>query len=104
MSDQYEEIENSEPELDEELTSFANEVVEGVDPSAYVTLRTSGGQTRYAPVNDGQPMTAGEAMMAANVHMSGSYQIWMNGAQIGFTDVVPAGSTLTLLGQTVKGG
>jgi hypothetical protein len=105
MSD-YDEIENdeTEAELDEELTSFADTVVAGVDPNAYITIRTSGGETRYAPVEEGVPMTAGEALMKSGLNVSGSFQIWMNGAQVKFTDVVPAGSQLTLLGQATKGG
>jgi hypothetical protein len=104
MSDQFDSNVDDEVEMDEELTSFADDVVEGVDPSAYITIRTSGGDTRYAPVVEGTPMTAGEALMAASVNVSGSFQLWMNGVQVKFTDVIPAGSTITLLGQSVKGG
>lgn len=89
--------------LDEELDQFASAVVEGVDPNAYITIRTSGGDNRYVPVPESGTMTAGEALMASNLSISGAFQIFMDGVKVGFETVVPAGKELVVLG-SVKGG
>jgi len=74
------------------------------DPTTVITLRTSGGDTRYIPVPDGQTtMTVADVVAASAVYVGGAVQYWLNGAQVQLGDTVPAGSTLTLVG-SVKGG
>jgi len=74
------------------------------DPTSVITLRTSGGDTRYVPVPAGQTtMTVADAVAASAVYIGGAVQYWLNGAQVQLGDTVPAGSTLTLVG-SVKGG
>jgi hypothetical protein len=97
------EVEATETELDAELDAFTSQAVAGVDPNAYITIRTSGGDSRYVPVSETGTMTAGDALMASNLAVSGAFQIFMDGVKIGFDTVVPAGKELTVLGN-VKGG
>ena len=71
------------------------------DATKVVTLRTSGGDTRYVPT-DGSD-TVGALIQKAGLSMPAGFQVWYNGAQLDMNAVVPAGSTLTILG-SVKGG
>jgi hypothetical protein len=71
------------------------------DAQAVVTIRTSGGDTRYVPT-DGSA-TVGSLIVSAGLNMPAGFQVWLNGAQLNVNDVVPAGSTLTIL-TSVKGG
>ncbi|MGD0002836.1 MAG: hypothetical protein ABSE06_01260 [Anaerolineaceae bacterium] len=74
------------------------------NPASVITLRTSGGDTRYVPVPDGQTtMTVAEVVSASAVYVGGAVNYWLNGAQVQAGDSVPAGSVLTLVG-SVKGG
>jgi hypothetical protein len=89
---------------DAEINSFIDSAEDNdniPDPMTVVTLRTSGGDTRYVPVTGS--MTAGEVFAASGLAVSGVMQIWLNGVQIANDTVVPAGSTLTLVG-SIKGG
>ncbi len=91
----------------EEVSDFVGEFEdESVpDPSTVITIRTSGGDTRYVPVPEGRTLTAGEVFMNSGLSVSGNggFQIYLNGAIIKVTDIVPVGSTLTVVG-SVKGG
>lgn len=93
--------EDDEPETDPldgiEIANDANLP----DPATVITIRTSGGDTRYVPASEG--LTVGEAILQSGVSLNGSWQVWMNGAEMHTGDVVPAGTTLTVL-TTVKGG
>jgi hypothetical protein len=71
------------------------------DSTQVVTIRTSGGDTRYVPT-DGSA-TVGSLLVSAGLNMPAGFQVWLNGAQLTVNDVVPAGSTLTIL-SSVKGG
>jgi hypothetical protein len=75
------------------------------DPATVITIRTSSGDTRYVPVPEGHTITAGEAFMLSGLPVTGNggFQIYLNGAIIKVTDIVPVGSTLTVVG-SVKGG
>lgn len=73
------------------------------DLSTVITIKTSGGQTRYVPVPDGSLMTVSEALVASGLTVNGQFQVWLNGAQIANNAVVPAGETITIVG-SVKGG
>lgn len=93
-------------QVQDELSSFIGEVAEEFqvpDMASVVTIKTSGGLTRYVPVPEGTLMTASELLLAANLTVNGQFQTWLNEAQIDNNAVVPAGSTITIVG-TVKGG
>jgi hypothetical protein len=68
---------------------------------SYVTLRTSGGDTRYVPVEG--PTAIGALLAASGLSIQGSVQAWYNNALVDLNDTVPGGSTVTLIG-SVKGG
>jgi len=110
MSDQFENMDisnlsesnpenHSESNLEEFIPEMSN--FEVPDPSTVVTIRTSGGQDRFIPV-DGS-MTVNELLANSDIRIVGEAQYWLNGAMISRNDLVPAGSTLTIIG-TVKGG
>lgn len=71
------------------------------DPASVITVRTSGGETRYVPTSE--PLTVAEVLLRSDLRPTGAVQYWLNGAQVQSNSVVPAGSTMTLIG-SVKGG
>jgi hypothetical protein len=97
--------ETPQPEAYAEVSDFIGEFEDQnvPDPSKVITITTSGGDTRYVPVEEGVTLTAGEAFMASGLSVNGAFQIYLNGAVIKVNDVVPTGSTITVVG-SVKGG
>lgn len=71
------------------------------DASQAVILRTSSGGDKYVPVS--QPTSLRDVIEQSGLFIGGAVQYWMNGAQIKLDDVVPGGSTITVIG-SVKGG
>jgi hypothetical protein len=71
------------------------------DPSTVITLRTSGGDTRY--VETDAPMSIGQAILQSGLPVAGSVQYWLNGVQGNLETIVPVGQTVTIIGN-VKGG
>ena len=100
-------IEQAAPPFEaDELDDFVETIVDAnlvPDINTVITIKTSGGLTRYVPVPDGQLMTTNEALLAAGLTVSGAFQVWLGDAQIAASAVVPAGSTITVVGN-VKGG
>ena len=97
MSDDDDVVEAS---VEEDLSAFAAEV--NVDPGTYVTITTMGGQTRYVPV-DG-PTSVIDVFSRSGISVQGAFKFFMNGAEVSMQTILPVGSTVSLLGQTVKGG
>jgi hypothetical protein len=87
---------------EEEFSAFAQSVVEGIDPSNYITFTTTGGITKYVPV-DG-PTKLVDAFASSGINIGGAFKFFLNGAEVKFEDVIPTGSTVNILGQAVKGG
>jgi hypothetical protein len=71
-----------------------------VDPTQVITLRTSGGQTRYIPA-DG-PMTLAEVKGLSGLTF-GAVTFYMNATVIDDATIVPVGSVISAIGN-VKGG
>ena len=92
---------NNEFDPNEEVDIPEIEGFEVPDPESVITIRTSGGQTAYVPTSE--PMTVADIILSASLTVNSSFQVWLNGAQITTTDLVPTGSTLTIVG-SVKGG
>ena len=87
-----------EAELEELMD---NDEFAAPDPTSTITIRTSGGETRYVPTSE--PLTVNQVLNAANLTVGGVVEYWLNGARIQPTDLVPAGQALTIVG-SVKGG
>jgi hypothetical protein len=107
MSD-FDETTNGGDGEEEQGADFFSETEETVaalpETGATITLRTSGGDTKYIPVPAGQAtMTVTEIVAASALAVSGAVNYWLNGVQVQPGDAVPAGAVLTLVG-SVKGG
>jgi hypothetical protein len=88
-----------EPELPDEL------VTEGmpdpmVDPTQVITIRTSGGETRFIPATE--PMSLAEVKAVSGLTF-GAVQFYLNAAVIDDDTVIPVGSVISAIGN-VKGG
>lgn len=93
----------TETETEEDgLTAFAEEVVGSVDPNQFITITTMGGSPRYVPASG--PMTVMDAFGRSGLSVNGGFKFFMNGNEVKLDETIPAGSTLTLVGNTVKGG
>lgn len=77
------------------------DLFEAPDPDSIITVRTSGGDTKYVPAT--RAMTPIEILASARLTTSGAIQYWYNGAQITDGTEIQPGSTLTVVG-SVKGG
>ena len=71
------------------------------DPATVVTIRTSSGGDKYVPVSE--PTAVSSVIAQSGLYFGGAVQYYLNGAEIKTTDLVPGGSTLTVIG-SVKGG
>ena len=71
-----------------------------VDPTQVITLRTSGGETRYIPAAESMTLAQVKALSGMTF---GAVTFYMNAAVIGDDTVVPVGSVVTAIGN-VKGG
>ena len=89
---------DEQPEGDEEVIAETPEVVENFQG---ITIRTSGGETRYVPTAN--PMTVSAAMLASGLIVNGVVNYFLNNAEIQVNDIVPVGQTLSAIG-AVKGG
>ena len=88
-----------DPEFDDELDQEA--VPDPmVDPTQVITIRTSGGETRYIPT--AEPRTLGEVKAMSGLTF-GAVQFYMNAAVIDDATVIPVGSVISAIGN-VKGG
>ncbi len=88
-----------DPELPDDLAS--EELPEpAVDPTQVITIRTSGGDTRYIPAN--APMTLAEVKAISGLTF-GAVQFYMSAAVIDDATVIPVGAVISAIGN-VKGG
>ena len=89
-----------EVEGEPEVETTAETAPEGVPTQAYITIRTSGGGTKYVPANEA--MTVRALISASGLAIQGQYDVYMDQNVITQDALVPAGATVTLLGN-VKG-
>lgn len=89
--------EEFEAEFEEELEEEEESVV---DPTQVITLRTSGGDTRYIPAIE--PMTLSQVKALSGLTF-GAVQFYMNAVVISDDTVIPVGGVVTAIGN-VKGG
>lgn len=99
---EFEEVEDEiEVEDDDDEDLFDEEDAEPIfDPTRTITLRTSGGQTRYIPTEE--PVTLAQAKALSGLTF-GAVTFYMNAAVIDDATVLPVGSVVTAVGN-VKGG
>lgn len=97
--DEEEDVEMEEGS-DEDDELFEEELEPVVDPTQVITLRTSGGQTRYIPAGD--PMTLVEIKGLSGLTF-GAVTFYYNAQVIDDTTVIPVGGVVTAIGN-VKGG
>ena len=88
-----------EDEIDIEDEAFEVEAPI-VDPTQVITLRTSGGETRYIPTDE--PLLLAQVKALSGLTF-GAVTFYMNAAAIDDTTLVPVGSVVTAIGN-VKGG
>lgn len=87
-------------EFDEEDLEIAEEVAGVVDPTQVITLRTSGGESRYIPTNE--PLSLSEVKSLSGLTF-GAVQFYMNAQVIADDTIVPVGAVVAAVGN-VKGG
>lgn len=99
MTDELNTIpEEFDAEFEDELEEEELDPV--VDPTQVITLRTSGGETRYIPATE--PMNLAQVKALSGLTF-GAVQFYMNAVVIDDTTVVPVGGVVTAIGN-VKGG
>jgi hypothetical protein len=91
-----EEVEEEDDDFDFEDDDYAPVV----DPTQVITLRTSGGETRYVPSDE--PLSLSQVKALSGLTF-GAVTFYMNAAVIGDDTVIPVGSTVSVIGN-VKGG
>jgi hypothetical protein len=108
MSDELnaipEEYSNIDEIIEEEEFDFEDEEFEVeapvVDPTQVITLRTSGGETRYIPSDE--PLSLAQVKALSGLTF-GAVTFYMNAAVIDDATIIPVGSVVTAIGN-VKGG
>lgn len=87
----------------EDVESFisAEEGFELPDPDSVVTIRTTTGGDKYVPVSEPTPVS--EIIARSGLFFGGAVEYYLNGSTIRPDELVPPGSTLTVIG-SVKGG
>jgi hypothetical protein len=99
-----EEFEEDEAIVDEEFDDdddlFEETAEPMIDPTQVITLRTSGGDSRYIPADE--PMALSQVKGLSGLTF-GSVAFYMNAAVIDDATVIPVGATVTAVGN-VKGG
>ena len=90
-------IQEDEIEIEDDVFEVEAPIV---DPTQVITLRTSGGETRYIPSSE--PLSLSQVKALSGLTF-GAVTFYMNAAAIDDTTVVPVGSVVTAIGN-VKGG
>ncbi len=88
-----------EPEFEDELEqeTLPNPVI---DPTQVITIRTSGGETRYIPATESMSLAEVKAVSGLTF---GAVQFYLNAAVIEDATVIPVGAVISAIGN-VKGG
>jgi len=90
-------IQEDEIEIEDDVFEVEAPIV---DPTQVITLRTSGGETRFIPSSE--PLSLSQVKALSGLTF-GAVTFYMNAAAIDDTTVVPVGSVVTAIGN-VKGG
>lgn len=98
IPEEFDELETEEFEDEEDEFEIDDEPV--VDPNRVITLRTTGGQSRYIPAEE--PMPLSEVKNLSGLAF-GAVTFYMNAAVIGDNEIIPVGGVVTAIGN-VKGG
>jgi hypothetical protein len=94
----------SEPTEDDFFAEEAAAEVPAVDPMRIITIQTTSASDKFVELNEGEtnaPVI--DLIHRAGLQFAGDFSVFLNGAQIGLTNLVPGGSTITIAGK-VKGG
>ena len=94
-----------EPEAPADDDFFAENAapeVPAVDPSRIITIIPSSSDNKYVET-DGNPVAMLDLIHRAGLQFAGDFQCYLNNAEISLTTLVPAGSTVSIVGK-VKGG
>jgi len=86
------------PEFDE---ADDPDFFEGIDPEMIVTIRPGAGEPQYVTIDEPTPFST--LMQRAGLTYNGQIDMFVEGVQIGFDDLVQGGKTVTIIGN-VKGG
>lgn len=73
-----------------------------VDPAKIVTIIPSSSDEKYVET-DGNPVPMLDLISRARLQFEGEFHCYLNNAEISLTTLVPAGSTVSIVGK-VKGG
>jgi hypothetical protein len=74
---------------------------DGVDPETIVTIRPGAGDPQYLVIEEAAPFNV--LMQRAGLTFNGQINMYVEGVEIGYEDLVQPGQTVTVIGN-VKGG
>jgi hypothetical protein len=92
------------PAVDDFFAEDAAPAMPEVDPARVITLVPSSSDNRYVEAREGEtaiPML--DLISRAQLRFEGNFQCYLNNTEISLTTLVPAGSTVSIVGK-VKGG
>ncbi len=90
------------PIEDDFFAENAAPAIPQVDPAKIVTIIPSSSDNRYVET-DGNPVPMLDLISRAELRFEGDFTCYLNNAEISLTTLVPAGSTVSIVGK-VKGG
>jgi hypothetical protein len=100
-----EDVSLPDAQFEDEMPSFEDESednpFEGVDPATIVTIRPGAGDPQYLVIEE--PTSFSVLMQRAGLTFNGQINMFVEGAEIGYEDLVQPGQTVTVIGN-VKGG
>lgn len=73
-----------------------------VDPAKVITIVPSSADEKFVET-DGTPLPVLDLLHKADLQFDGDFHVYLNNAEITLTTLVPAGSTISIIGK-VKGG
>jgi hypothetical protein len=100
IPEEFADDEVEEVEEEEELDDLFEEEQPVVDPTQVITLRTSGGETRYIPTQES--LSLGQIKGLSGLTF-GAVTFYYNASVIDDATVIPVGGVVTAVGN-VKGG
>ena len=94
-------IPSDDPDFTPQVTPETDaDALAGIPANTFITIRTSGGGTKYVPATEG--MTVRDLINASGLAIQGAYDVYMDQNVVAQDTIVPVGATVTLLGN-VKG-